>query len=345
MLPTPPDHEPAGLNTDDTTAAFGKLTPDEIFDAVESIGVHCDGRFLALNSYENRVYQIWQEEGPPLVVKFYRPHRWSDAAILEEHHFTLSLAAEEIPVISPCRDENGDTLHRHGPYRFSLYECHGGRTPELDDAEHLEQLGRLIGRIHALGAIDDYRHRPRLDIDSLALLPRTFLLENQFLPDHLVVAYETLTEDLIGQIRAIFKRAGPIRELRLHGDCHPGNILWTDNGPHIVDFDDARMGPPIQDLWMFLSGDREYMTARLDELLKGYIRFFDFDPAQLHLIEALRTLRMIHYAYWIGSRWEDPAFPRAFPWFNTVRYWEEHILSLREQSALMEEPLLTWSPA
>ncbi len=331
------------MNEQSTTAAFGELTPDEMLDAIETTGIRCDGRFLALNSYENRVYQIWLENEDPVVAKFYRPGRWSDAAILEEHQFTLALVEQEIPVIPPSQDSHGDTLHKHGPHRFALYPCRGGRTPELDNPEHMEQLGRLVGRIHAMGAVQNYQHRLTIDIDSLATKPQAFLLDNNFIPDHLVTAYQTLTGDLIKQIKICFERAGKIRHLRLHGDCHPGNILWTDNGPHIVDFDDARMGPAIQDLWMFLSGDRKYMTARLGDLLEGYTRFFDFNPTELYLVEALRTLRMIHYAAWLASRWNDPAFPLAFPWFNTPRYWEEHILSLREQAALLDEPALVWS--
>ncbi len=331
------------MNEPSSTAAFGALIPDEMLNAIETTGIRCDGRFLALNSYENRVYQVWLEDENQVVAKFYRPGRWSDAAILEEHNFTIALSEQEIPVVSPLRNSNGKTLHKHGPYRFALYPCRGGRTPELDCPEHMEQLGRLVGRIHALGAVQDYQHRLTVDIDSFAVKPQIFLLDNHFIPDHLIPAYQTLTDDLIKQIRLCFRRAGKIKYLRLHGDCHPGNILWTDNGPHIVDFDDARMGPAIQDLWMFLSGDRAYMTARLGDLLEGYTRFFDFDPAELYLVEALRTLRMIHYAAWLGSRWNDPAFPIAFPWFNTTRYWEEHILSLREQAALLDEPSLSWN--
>ena len=324
-------------------AAFANLTPDKILDAVEGHGIECDGRFLALNSYENRVYQIGVEEGAPLVAKFYRPGRWSDAAIIEEHRFTLALAEQEIPVIPPCVDESGTSLYKQGPYRFALYPCRGGRPPELDDPEHLEQLGRFIARIHAFGAAKSFEHRPKVDIESYATKPRSFLLENDFIPAYLIEAYTTLTADLIKQIAACFERAGKIRLLRLHGDCHPGNILWTDAGAHIVDFDDARMGPAVQDLWMFLSGDRAYMTARLTDLLEGYSQFYDFNPAELHLVEALRTMRQIHYAAWIASRWEDPAFPLAFPWFNTQGYWEEHVLSLREQAALLNEPPMVWS--
>jgi len=240
-------------------------------------------------------------------------------------------------------DESGNSLYKQGPFRFALYPCRGGRPPELDNPDHLEQLGRFIARIHALGATKSFAHRPRVDIESYAIQPRRFLLENDFIPAYLNEAYATLTTDLIQQIAACFERAGKIRLLRLHGDCHPGNILWTDNGPQIVDFDDARMGPAVQDLWMFLSGDRAYMTARLADLLEGYTQFYDFNPAELHLVEALRSMRLIHYAAWIASRWEDPAFPLAFPWFNTVNYWEEHVLTLREQAALLNEPPMVWS--
>jgi Ser/Thr protein kinase RdoA (MazF antagonist) len=331
------------VNQESNSSAFANLSPEQILDAVEATGVVCDGRFLALNSYENRVYQIWVEEGAPLVAKFYRPDRWSDAAIIEEHRFTLALADQEIPVIPPCVDADGTSLHTQGPYRFALYPCRGGRPPELDDPDHLEQLGRVIARIHALGAARSFEHRPRVDIESYGLRPRQYLLDNGFIPGHLIEAYATLTADLLTRIEACFARAGRVRMLRLHGDCHPGNILWTDQGAHIVDFDDARMGPAIQDLWMFLSGDRTYMTTRLADLLEGYSQFYDFNPAELHLLEALRTLRMIHYAAWIASRWQDPAFPLAFPWFDTVNYWEGHVLSLREQAALLDEPPLVWS--
>ncbi len=325
----------------DLDQAFANLTPDHMLDAIEATGIACDGRFLALNSYENRVYQIGAEDGF-IVAKFYRPNRWSDDAIIEEHQFTLALAELEIPVIAPNIDDAGNSLLKHGAYRFALYPCRGGRELELDNADHLEQLGRFIGRIHAYGATKPFQHRATLDIETLAIKPREYLLENNFIPDHLLAAYTSITKDLIQQIERNYELAGDIHQIRLHGDCHPSNILWTDNGPHIVDFDDARMGPAMQDLWMFLSGDRSYMSARLADLLEGYTQFYDFNSAELHLVEALRTLRIIHYAFWIASRWHDPAFPRAFPWFNTTRYWEDHVLSLREQAALLNEPPLIW---
>ncbi len=325
------------MTPEDENKAFADLGPDNILDAVEGAGYQCDGRFLALNSYENRVYQVGIEDGPPLVAKFYRPGRWPDVAIIEEHAYTLELAQREIPVVAPLVSHGGETLHHHGPYRFALYPRRGGRAPELDNPEHLEQMGRFLARIHALGEVRPFEHRPALDVQHFGVDSYQFLLARGWLPRELEVAYRTLAEDLIKGINACFARAGGVKVLRLHGDCHPGNILWTDEGPHIVDFDDARMGPAIQDLWMFLSGERSYMTARLGDLLEGYTEFHEFDPRELHLIEALRTLRMMHYAAWIARRWDDPAFPAAFPWFAGGRYWEEHILALREQAAAMEE--------
>lgn len=326
----------------DPVLAFQNLTPEQMLDAVEQHGIECDGRFLALNSYENRVYQVGVEDGSPIVVKFYRPQRWADEAILEEHQFTQLLAENELPVVAPLTDQSGATLHRADPFRFTIYPCRGGRAPELDNPEHLEIMGRFIARIHAMGASDRYNYRPEINIHNFVNEPSRFVLDNGFIPAHLVDAWSSLIEMLSQQIDSCYQRAGEVRAIRLHGDLHQGNVLWTDAGPHIVDFDDARMGPSIQDLWMFLSGDRSYMTARLENLLTGYTQFYEFDPVELHLVEALRTLRMIHHAGWLASRWEDPAFPIAFPWFNTTKYWEQQILDLREQSALMDEHPLKW---
>ncbi len=319
--------------------AFAGLTPDMVLDAVDSLGLRTDGRLLALNSYENRVYQVGLEDSAPLVAKFYRPARWPDAAILEEHAFVSELAEREIPVV-PALRLNEHTLHSHGGFRFSIFAKHGGRAPELDQRGTLEWMGRFIGRIHAVGAIAPYQQRPTLDIDSFGVEPSTFLLSHDFIPPDLSEVYRGVVALALDGVQRCFDRAGAVNQLRLHGDCHIGNVLWTDAGPHFVDFDDSRMGPAVQDLWMLLSGERNDMTRQLADLLAGYEDFHDFDPRELHLIEALRTLRLIHYAAWIARRWDDPAFPAAFPWFNTQRYWQDRILELREQIALMDEPPL-----
>ncbi|BBP03158.1 stress response kinase A [Sulfuriferula plumbiphila] len=321
------------------THAFAGLTPDHVLDAVDSLGLRSDGRLLALNSYENRVYQIGMEDSAPIVAKFYRPQRWSDAAILEEHAFVSDLASREIPVV-PALAMHNRTLHTHAGFRFSVFAKHGGRAPELDHPATLAWLGRFIGRIHAVGAIAPYQHRPTLDIASFGEEPGAYLLSHDFIPIELVEVYRGVVAQALDGVRHCFDRAGAVASLRLHGDCHIGNVLWTDAGPHFVDFDDSRMGPAVQDLWMLLSGERNEMTRQLADLLAGYEDFHDFDPRELHLIEALRTLRLIHYAAWIARRWDDPAFPAAFPWFNTQRYWQDRILELREQIALMDEPPL-----
>lgn len=322
-----------------TPVDYSSLTPDTLLDAVEDCGYRTDGRFLALNSYENRVYQVGLEDEAPVIAKIYRPGRWSNEAILEEHAFTLELANEEIPVVAPLSID-GSTLHDWQGYRLALYPRQGGHWPELNTLEEREWMGRFIARMHAVGSTRPFEHRPVLDIDSFGHQSRSFLLEQNFIPGHIETAYQTLSHDLLQQISSIFESAGNITQLRLHGDCHPGNILWTQQGPHFVDLDDCRTGPAIQDLWMLISGDRHEMQSQLIDIIEGYIQFQDFDERELQLIEPLRTLRIIHYAAWLARRWQDPAFPRAFPWFNTDRYWEEHILALREQASLLNEPAL-----
>jgi Ser/Thr protein kinase RdoA (MazF antagonist) len=316
---------------------YQRLTPDLILDAVESCGYRCDGRQFALNSYENRVYQVWLEDGPALVVKFYRPQRWSDEAILEEHQFALELAAREIPVVAPLATADGATLHEHGGFRFALFPKRPGRAPELDNSDTLEWLGRFLGRIHAVGALTPFRHRPALDIASFGEEPARFVADHDFVPADLKTAHQAIVRDALARVAQCYQRAGTVRNIRLHGDCHAGNILWTEDGPHFVDLDDCRSGPAVQDLWMLLSGDRDAMNAQLAHVIRGYREFHDFRPAELALIEALRTLRMIHYAGWLARRWHDPAFPASFPWFNTQRYWQDQILGLREQCAAMDE--------
>jgi Ser/Thr protein kinase RdoA (MazF antagonist) len=320
---------------------YATLTPDAVLNAVDSIGLHSDGRLLALNSYENRVYQIGIEEGAPVVAKFYRPARWPDAAILEEHAFTQELAEREIPVVAPLVIDSC-TLHSYENFRFTVYPRRGGRAPELDDPNTLEWMGRFIGRIHAVGALSNFEHRPTLDIASFGTTPREFLLTNNWIPPDLDAAYRSVIDQALESVRHCYERAGTVSPIRLHGDCHAGNVLWTDDGPHFVDFDDSRMGPAVQDLWMMLSGERTDRTRQLADILAGYEDFCEFDPRELHLIEALRTLRLIHYSAWLAMRWEDPAFPIAFPWFNSQIYWQDRILELREQIALMDEPPL-WS--
>ncbi|TCS69011.1 Ser/Thr protein kinase RdoA (MazF antagonist) [Sulfuritortus calidifontis] len=320
-------------------APYAGLTPDAVLDALDSVGLRGDGRQLALNSYENRVYQIWLEDGGAVVAKFYRPERWSDAAILEEHAFSQELAEREIPVVAPLVID-GASLHRHGGFRFALYPRQGGRVPELSDPDTLEWMGRFIGRIHAVGALKKFEHRPVLDIASFGEAPRAFLLAGEWLPADLLEAYRSVVDQALDGVRRAFDRAGEVAAIRLHGDCHMGNVLWTDDGPHFVDFDDSRMGPAVQDLWMLLSGERGERIRQLSDVLAGYEDFMEFDSRELHLVEALRTLRLIHYAAWLARRWSDPAFPAAFPWFNTQRYWQDHILELREQIAAMDEPPL-----
>jgi Ser/Thr protein kinase RdoA (MazF antagonist) len=319
---------------------YDGLTPDLILDSVESQGFRCDGRLLALNSFENRVYQVWLEEGSSLVAKFYRPRRWSRAALQEEHEFALDLARREIPVVAPiARADN--TLFEHGGFHFALYPRRPGRTPELEESETLRWLGRFVARIHAVGALARFKHRPAIEIRTFGVEPFRYVLEHDFIPHELRATYESVVKDVLRRVELAYERAGSVRALRLHGDCHVGNILWTqEEGPHFVDLDDARMGPAVQDLWMWLSGDRTSMQAQLGAILGGYREFHDFDPAELWLIEALRTLRLIHYSGWLAQRWDDPAFPASFPFFNTQRYWQDQILALREQAAQLDEPPL-----
>lgn len=327
------------MDTISTALPYDNLTPDTVLDAVESTGRSCDGMLLALNSYENRVYQVGIEDEAPVVVKFYRPERWTDAAIQEEHEFLAELTALEIPAVAPI-EIDGRTLLKYAAYRFTLFPRRGGRAPNLESADHLERLGRFIGRIHAAGRVRLFRHRPLLTPAGLGDAAVSFLLDSGFVPEYLQPAWRGAAETLLQAIHEGFERAGPVGRLRLHGDCHPGNILWTDSGPHFVDFDDTLTGPAIQDLWMLLSGDNVEMAVQLGHILEGYARFSDFDPVELQLIEPLRGLRLLNYSAWLARRWRDPAFPLAFPWFNTPRYWEEQIHTLREQTERLAAPVL-----
>ncbi len=325
-------------------APFANLTPDAVLNAIDGLGLRTSGQLLALNSYENRVFQIGLEDDTPgigryVVAKFYRPGRWTDAQILEEHAFTAELAEREVPVVPPLSFA-GATLHHVAGHRVALFARRGGRAPELSRRDVREWLGRFVGRIHAIGAARPYAHRPALDVESFGREPGAWLLEHGWLPDELRESYRAVLAQALEGLAACYERASGVRALRLHGDCHEGNVLWTDAGPHFVDFDDSRMGPAVQDLWMLLSGSREEMQVQLADVLAGYEHFREFDRRELHLIEALRTLRLIHYAAWIARRWADPAFPAAFPWFGTQRYWQERILELREQVGCLAEPPL-----
>ena len=329
-------------DTVNPTLAFQSLDPHQILDAIDSAGWQCDGRVSALNSYENRVYSVGQENGPALIAKFYRPERWDDATIIEEHTFCDALLARDLPVIAPLKDKAGISLHHFGPFRFSLFPLAGGRPPELDNADQLAVIGRTLGRLHLVADTHRFEHRPFIDVERLGDQSADFLLEANILPVDLAHVYESVIDDLLPEVHDRFD-AVDYDEVCLHGDFHPGNILWGSNGtPHLLDFDDTASGPTVQDLWMFISGDRRYAMARLGDLLDGYHEFRDFDLTELALIEPLRTLRIIHYAAWIARRWEDPAFQQAFPFFASARFWDEHIQSLREQRAALDEPYLTY---
>lgn len=325
--------------TESPAHPYEALSPDLVLDAVESGDYLSDARILALNSYENRVYQVGIDGGQPLIAKFYRPGRWRDAQIQEEHDFTLALLDLEVSVVPPLPDAQGRTLREYAGFRFALYPRQGGHAPNLDDFDQLLTLGRVLGRIHALGQIQPFTERPTVDIQSYARDSYEYLLGEGFIPPSLQDSYRSLGADLIERLETLFAQTD-YRPIRLHGDCHPGNILWRDDAPHFVDFDDARNGPAIQDLWMLLSGEREQQSQQLSEVLEGYQEFCDFNFAELNLLEALRSLRIMHYSAWLARRWSDPAFPRSFPWFNTERYWGEHILELREQLAALNEPPL-----
>ena len=314
---------------------YAGLTPDCVLDALDSVGIRGDGRLLALNSYENRVYQAWRDDAPAVVVKFYRPGRWTDAQILEEHALLAELDDAEVPAVAPMRLPE-PTLNAFSGFRFAVFARHGGRAPELERRDTLVQLGRYIARIHTVGGARRFAHRPALTVESFGDESRAYLVEHRFVPDDLREPWERIVDLALAGVQRLFERVR-FDMLRLHGDCHGGNVLWTDDGPHFVDFDDARTGPAVQDLWMLLSGDRAAMEAQLAVLLEGYESFRDFDRRELALVEALRTLRLLHYSAWIARRWDDPAFPAAFPWFGTKRYWQDRILELREQVALMDE--------
>ncbi|MEO7338793.1 MAG: serine/threonine protein kinase [Caldimonas sp.] len=336
---------------------YAGLTPNLVLDALDGVGLRGDGRLIQLNSYENRVFQVFLEDGRVVVAKFYRPNRWSDDQILEEHAFAIELAAAEIPVAAPWTlDGAADSIHARGvsmlgptlanfdsdagPYRYSVSERLTGRAPELDDPATLEWIGRFVGRIHAVGARSAFAHRDTLDVATFGTANRDWLLERGSIPPDCLPDWRDVTAQALDCVQEVFAASGGVRMQRLHGDCHLGNVLWTPDGPHFVDLDDAVTGPPTQDLWMLLSGDRHAMSRQLAALLDGYEGFMDFDWRDLRLIEPLRTLRIIHHSAWIARRWNDPAFPIAFPWFESPAYWADQTMRLREQLVAMAEPPL-----
>lgn len=317
---------------------FETLTPSFVLNAVDAQGYVSDGRILALNSYENRVYQVGIEDGEPIIAKFYRPNRWSDAQILEEHQFCFDLVEQDLPVVPPLK-LNGKTLLYYDNFRITLYPRKGGHAPELDNLDNLLIMGRFLGRIHNVGAVHSFKHRPAITCkhygyDSAALI------QEKFIPKHIRASYVAVVDEILKIINEIYVDGEETEYIRVHGDCHVGNILWRDDAPHFIDFDDSRMAPAIQDIWMLLSGDRARQTAQLNEIVEGYNEFSEFPLQQIKYIESLRTLRIMYFSSWLAKRWGDPAFPRAFPWFNTTQYWEQHILDLREQLGELNEPAI-----
>lgn len=322
---------------DSAETPYADLSPDAILDALEAAGFLPTGSLLELNSYENRVFQLELDDSSFVVTKFYRPGRWSDAQIAEEHAFTLELADAELPVVTPLT-RDGETLFHHNGYRYAVYPRQGGHPPNLEVEENLRVLARTIARIHAVGSMQPFSSRPALTVERLGDESRRFLLEQGFLPPDMEEAYASITGHLLERLHGVMDPRLDGR--RIHGDCHMGNLLWRGDTPHFVDFDDCVNGPPIQDLWMLLSGEREERQAQLNVIVEAYETFHRFDPASVMLIEPLRTLRIMHHAAWIARRWHDPAFPRAFPAFDSSRYWSEHVLTLREQMAALDEPPL-----
>lgn len=321
---------------DDGNAPFAALTPDFLLDALESFGLKVDGRLMALNSYENRVYQVGLAEGGFCVVKVYRPQRWSTAAIAEEHAFLAELHEAEIAVVAP-EVIGGATLNEHAGFRVAVFPRQGGRPAEFDDLDNLRWMGRLLARLHRVGERRPYQVRATLDAASFGRAPLAALRAGAWVPPEMAAAYFSSAELALDRVDRCFDRAGALRTLRLHGDCHAGNVLWTEGGPCLVDFDDSCMGPAVQDVWMLFSGDVSRQIAQCRAFLEGYRTFREFDRREWFLVEALRTLRLIHHASWIAGRWHDPAFPAAFPWFESPRFWQDRVLELKEQIALMDE--------
>ena len=321
---------------------FAMLSPDAVVDAVEAAGFVSDGRVLALGSYENRVFQVGLEDADPVVIKFYRPGRWTDGAIAEEHAFARELATAEIPVVAPLEPPDRAALGDgpvpvFGGFRIAIYPRRGGQWPELGTPDERQWIGRFLGRIHMVGGSARFEHRGRFSVEAMGRQSVDYLLAGDLMADYIAHRYDLVSGELLDLVEARFEAAGPLRQLRIHGDCHRNNVLWTAAGPHFVDLDDCMTGPAIQDLWMLLAGTSAEMRVQLADILEGYSQFANLDPVETMLIEPLRALRMIHYAAWLARRWHDPAFPLAFPWFGEVRYWERHVAELEEQMMALEQ--------
>jgi len=333
----PVDHNTSQSN-EDVKHPFDSLSPSFVLNAVDHHGYVSDGRILALNSYENRVYQVGIEDAEPIIAKFYRPDRWTDAQILEEHQLCTELVEQELPVVPPLI-KNSNTLFQYGDFRMALYARKGGHAPELDNLDNLFTMGRFLGRMHAVGAVRPFAHRPAITCKHYGH-ESAALIKEKFMPEYIQDSYHVLVEQILSIIDQIYVDNDNEEYIRVHGDCHLGNILWRDDAPHFIDFDDSRMAPAIQDVWMLLSGDRARQTAQLNEIVEGYNEFYEFPLQQIKYVESLRTLRIMYFSAWLARRWDDPAFPRAFPWFNTTQYWEQHILDLREQLGELNEPAI-----
>ncbi|MDP5143671.1 serine/threonine protein kinase [Rheinheimera baltica] len=328
-----------------TAFDFSTLQPDLLLDALADKGLDVSSGLTALNSYENRVYQFSAyRDGAALpekfVVKFYRPQRWTMEQLLEEHQFAYELANADIPVVAPLQF-SGQSLLQYGGYHFAVFPSRGGRTLEIDNDEQLAMLGRFLGRMHQVGKSKPFSHRPQFSVESHLLQSQRELQSLALIPAYLRPAFDTALEHVIALCVEQYK---PKQLIRLHGDCHAGNLFYVDKGPFFVDLDDCRMGPAIQDLWMMLSGDRHQQRDTLELMLEEYEQFCQFDPSELKLIESLRAMRMVHYMAWLARRWQDPAFPMNFPWFATDKYWEQQCLALKEQLFLLQQAPLSLVP-
>lgn len=316
--------------------SFMSLTPNIILDAVDTTGIRVDSGLTPLNSYENRVYQFIDEKRKRYVVKFYRPQRWDKSQIIEEHQFLYQLAEQDIPVVVPLAID-GQTLHEHQNYFFSLYPSVGGRNYEIDNEQQLECVGRVLGRLHKSTENCRFVYRPTIGLNEYLYQPRQILEKCTLIPEVIKSAFLTMLDNLINTVILYWKNDW--HSLRLHGDCHAGNILWQD-GPLLVDFDDSRNGPAIQDIWMLLHGNKQEQLIQLDILLEAYSEFAELNYNEINLIEPLRTMRSVHYLAWIVKRWDDPAFPANFVWMTDETFWRNQLSLFNEHINLLKEPPL-----